>query len=217
MSEDQPSAPFPSSVTVEEVAHYYNTKPCNLSHSPAEIGSKEFFDQVEQRKYFVEPHIPKLAEFQLWKGKRVLDIGCGIGTESVNFARHGAEVHAVDISERSLELTKKRFEVYGLKGFFYLGNAEELSTFLPSDLRFDLIWAFGMLHTTPQPEKVVQEMKKLLAPHGELRLMVYSRVSYNLFHLMQEKQAWDFSKIHELLSLYCHDQVFVVSYIQKSH
>ncbi|HEX2978596.1 MAG TPA: class I SAM-dependent methyltransferase [Candidatus Babeliales bacterium] len=85
-------------------------------------GTREYFDEVEARKYFVEPHIPGFAEFGLWSGKRVLEIGCEIGTEAINFA-NGAQLTIIELSNESLELAKKRFEVYGLTANFILGSA----------------------------------------------------------------------------------------------
>src|SRR5437879_13080856 len=112
-------------ISIDKVAEYWNTRPCNIRHSPKPMGTREYFDEVEARKYFVEPHILKFAEFGRWRGKRVLEIGCGIGTDTMNFARHGARVTAVDISERSAELAKRRAELYGLEDQvdFYIGNA----------------------------------------------------------------------------------------------
>lgn len=110
---------------LKAVENYWNSRPCNIRHSTLEIGTIEYFDEVEARKYFVEPHIPNFAGFESWRGKRVLEIGCGIGTDAVNFARSGAEYTGVELSVESLNLAKKRFEVYGLEGEFLLGNAFE--------------------------------------------------------------------------------------------
>src|SRR6202521_4405537 len=104
-----------SDVEIARVRDYWNARPCNLRHSTAAIGSRQYFEEVEARKYMVEPHIPGFAEFERWRGKKVLEIGCGIGTDTVNFARHGARVTSVDLSEKSLEVARQRVVVYGLE------------------------------------------------------------------------------------------------------
>src|ERR1700739_4089118 len=98
--------------SIAEVRKYCDDRPCNIRHSSKPIGPREYCDEVEARKYFVEPHIPRFAEFERWRGKKVLEIGCGIGTDTTNFAQHGARVTAVDLSPQSLELARKRVEVY---------------------------------------------------------------------------------------------------------
>src|SRR5499427_3402882 len=131
-----------SQVSVERVRSYWDQRPCNIRHSPKPVGTREYFDEVEARKYFVEPHIPRFAEFPRWSGKRVLEIGCGIGTDTINFARAGAQVTAVDLSERSLEIACQRAEVYGLQDRirFYCTDAEHLSTILPPE-PYDLVYS----------------------------------------------------------------------------
>ena len=120
----------PIQPNIETVQAYWNSRPCNVRHSTQQVGTKEYFDEVEKRKYFVEPHIPGFAQFERWRGKRVLEIGCGIGTDTINFARAGASVTAVDLSDESLNLAKRRAEVFGLedKIVFYQANAEELTS-----------------------------------------------------------------------------------------
>src|SRR5260370_42027568 len=118
----------PAVPTIEEVKHYWDRRPCNIRHSPREVGTRAYFDEVEERKYLVEPHIPGFAQFERWAGKRVLEIGCGIGTDAVNFARAGADYTAVEVSEVSLALTQKRFDAFALKGSFCNANAEQLAT-----------------------------------------------------------------------------------------
>ena len=87
---------------IDAVEDYWNARPCNVRHSPKPVGSREYFDEVEQRKHFVEYRIPGFAQFERWRGKRVLEVGCGIGTAAVNFARGGAEYTGVELSKASL-------------------------------------------------------------------------------------------------------------------
>jgi SAM-dependent methyltransferase len=166
-----------SATDLDVVRDYWNRRPCNIRHSQAEIGSKEYFDQVEARKYVVEPHIPAFADFRCWKGKRVLEIGCGLGTDATNFARAGADYTGFELSSASLELTKKRFEVFGLTGTFYLGNAEELNDIIPSQ-KFDLIYSFGVIHHTPNPSRVIAAARDYLDAGSEFRLMLYAKHSW---------------------------------------
>lgn len=174
-----------SSVPAEEVATFWDQRPCNIKHSAKSFGSKEYFEEVEKRKYFVEPHIPRFAEFERWNGKKVLEIGCGIGTDTINFARHGAEVTAVDLSEKSIILAEKRAKLYGVseKIKFHVGNAEELKKFLPQD-SYDLIYSFGIIHHTPNPSKVLQQLYAYLHDNGQLKIMVYHRYSWKALWIL---------------------------------
>ncbi len=172
-----------STSVIDQVRAYWNRRPCNIRHSTNPVGTREYFDEVEARKYFVEPHIPKFAEFERWRGKKVLEIGCGIGTDSINFARAGAEVTVVDLSEESLELCQKRFEVFGLKARFYGGDAEHLSELVPVE-QYDLVYSFGVIHHTPHPERVLEQIKLYCKPGTELRVMVYSKWSWKVLWII---------------------------------
>jgi len=188
-----------SDVEIQSVRDYWNRRPCNIRHSTAEIGTKEYFEQVEARKYLVEPHIPTFAEFSKWKGKKVLEIGCGIATDTINFARAGAEVTAIDLSSKSLKLAAKRAEVFGFSDRinFYEANAEKLSEFIPAQ-KYDLVYSFGVIHHSPHPEKIIGQIRDyFIHPGSTLKLMVYYRYSWKVFWmLMQEKgRFWKLDKI----------------------
>jgi len=188
-----------SDVEIQSVRDYWNRRPCNILHSTAEIGTKEYFDQVEARKYLVEPHIPAFAGFANWKGKKVLEIGCGIGTDTINFARAGAEVTAVDLSSKSLKLAARRAEVFGFSDRinFYEANAEKLSEYIPAQ-KYDLVYSFGVIHHSPHPEKIIGQIRDyFIHPGSTLKLMVYYRYSWKVFWmLIQEKgQFWKLDKI----------------------
>ncbi len=169
-----------STVTdIAKVKNYWNDRPCNIRHSNKEFGSKEYFDEVEKRKYFVEYHIPKFAEFDKWKGKKILEIGCGMGTDAINFARNGADYTGVDLSDKSVEIAKKRFETYNLAGNLFPCNSEELTSKVSGS--FDLIYSFGVIHHTTNPRKVIEEARKLIKDDGELRIMLYAKNSWKNF------------------------------------
>ncbi|HXA41749.1 MAG TPA: class I SAM-dependent methyltransferase [Candidatus Solibacter sp.] len=189
-----------SAGTLPEVKGYWDRRPCNLRHSAKEVGTREYFDEVEARKYFVEPHIPEFADFGRWSGMKVLEIGCGLGTDSINFARAGADLTVIDLSDVSLELCRRRFDVYGLTAKFYAGNAEEMSSFLPQE-KYDLVYSFGVIHHTPHPERVLREIKKVLAPDGELRIMLYSRWSWKVFWIILTQGKGAFWKADELVRM----------------
>ena len=163
--------------TIETVKEFWDSRPCNIRHSKKEIGSIEYFDEVEQKKFYVEPHIQTFTNFPEWKDKHVLEIGCGIGTAAINFARHGAIYTGVELSEESLNLTKKRFEVYDQNGDFHLGNAEELSLFLPAK-KYDLIYSFGVIHHSPNPQQILLEAKKYMHDTSLLKIMIYAKNSW---------------------------------------
>jgi ubiquinone/menaquinone biosynthesis C-methylase UbiE len=163
------------------------------------VGTREYFEEVEARKYLVEPHIPKFAEFDRWAGKKVLEIGCGMGTDTMRFARAGAEVTAVDLSERSLDLARQRSQVFGLADqiTFVHSNAEELQG-VPDSPVYDLIYSFGVIHHTPNPRRVLEQARRRLAPGGEVKVMVYHRRSWKVAEIVLsygKGRFWDLDRL----------------------
>jgi 2-polyprenyl-3-methyl-5-hydroxy-6-metoxy-1,4-benzoquinol methylase len=187
--------------SIADVQRYWDARPCNIRHSSKPVGSREYFDEVEARKYFVEPHIPSFAEFERWSGKRVLEVGCGIGTDSVNFARAGAELTAIDLSEESLRIARERAQVMGVADriTFLQANAEELTSVV-HDGPYDLVYSFGVIHHTPHPETALAEMRALTAKGGMLKLMVYHRRSWKVFWILAFQERGRFWQADELIA-----------------
>ena len=188
-------------VPIDRVRDFWNARPCNIHHSPKEVGSREYFDEVERRKYFVESHIPAFADFARWTGRRVLEIGCGLGTDTVSFARAGARVTAIELSDYSADLARRRIELFGLSDrvTIHVGNAEELTSIVAPQI-FDLVYSFGVIHHSPRPRQIVEQVMRYMGPSSELRLMVYARISYKLFWIMREEGIWDMGRIDELIA-----------------
>ncbi|HEX6897123.1 MAG TPA: class I SAM-dependent methyltransferase [Bryobacteraceae bacterium] len=190
-----------------KVREYWNARPCNIRHSPKPVGTREYFDEVEARKYFVEYHIPHFAAFERWNGKRVLEIGCGIGTDTINFARHGARVTAVDLTEKSLEVARQRARVFGLEDriTFLQANAEQLSDYVPAE-PYDLIYSFGVIHHTPHPDRVLDQIRKYVTPDSTVKIMVYNRWSWKVLWILFVYGKGQFWKLNRLIADYSEAQ-----------
>jgi len=206
---------------VESVKQYWDARPCNLRHSTAAVGSRQYFDEVEARKHLVEPHIPGFAEFEKWKGKKVLEIGCGMGTATICFARAGAQVTAVDLSSKSIELAKERVKIFGLadRVTFYNADAENLSSVVPPG-HYDLVYSFGVIHHTPHPERVMAEVRRhFVKPGTTLKLMVYNRYSWKVLAILLTYGRGQFWKADQWIARHSEAQTgcpITYSYGKKS-
>lgn len=181
--------------SIKDVAEYWNAEPCNTRRGkPFEVGSKEFYDNVEKVRYDLEPTIPMFADFKNWKGAKVLEVGCGLGTETTQFARAGADITAIDVSTESVNHTNNRLTLYGLKGQAIHMNAEDMQL---KDDTFDLVYSWGVIHHSPNPQKVINEIRRVLKPSGMFKGMMYHRFS------TMGIAVWikDFLKYKQLVSL----------------
>ena len=174
---------FDSSQTVdtdselkERVRAFWQAHPCGTKFSDAEIGTREFFARIEAHRYAKEWHIPEAADFAGARGLRVLEIGCGLGTDGVRFAKAGADYTGVDLTDAAIELARKRFELSGLRGELRVSDAENLDF---ADESFDLVYSHGVLHHTPDIARAVSEIHRVLKPGGRAIVMLYHRDSYN--------------------------------------
>ena len=149
-----------------------------------ERGTWKYFKNTD-RKWFKWHHpwacskypiMHKWLNFSDLKGKRVLEIGCGVGTMFEQFAGMGIEIHALDINLSSCEMTWKRTDLFKLPGCIYRGDAENLPF---KDKTFDFVFTYGVLHHTPDIQKAFDEMYRVLKPGGKFFMMLYNKDSIN--------------------------------------
>ena len=159
----------------ERVASFWDDAPCGTRGVPLEPGTRAYFDRIEAERYRLEPFIPAFAEYPRWQGKRVLEIGVGAGTDFLGFVRNGARIVGMDLSRRSLDLVRQRLAVYGLEALLVHTDAERLP--FSSDT-FDLAYSWGVLHHTPRMADALAEVRRVLKPGGEARIMLYHRHSW---------------------------------------
>ena len=107
----------------DRVRAFWQAHPCGTKFADAEPGSPKFYELVEAHRYEKEWHIPAAADFAGASGLKVLEIGCGLGTDGAQFAKAGADYTGVDLTEAAVELARKRFAVSGLKGEFRVADA----------------------------------------------------------------------------------------------
>jgi len=160
----------------ERVRAFWQENPCGTKFADAPPGSRRFYELVEEHRYQKEWHIPAAAGFAKTKDMRVLEIGCGLGTDGAQFAKAGADYTGVDLTEAAVELAQKRFELFHLPGTLRAADAEQLDF---PDNSFDLVYSHGVLHHTPDTAAAVKEVRRVLKPGGLAEVMLYHRDSYN--------------------------------------
>ena len=161
-----------------KIKSYWDHQPCGIKKGNGEIGTLEYFESGSRTRYEVEPHVMDFAGFHEWRGKRVLEIGCGMGGDAVQFAKHGADYTGIDISKKSIELAKKQFKVYGLHGDLRVINMADPEEIKQLEGDYDLVYSMGVIHHFPNIEQIIRNIHGLVAPGGEFRFMVYAKNSW---------------------------------------
>ncbi len=166
----------------------WGADPCGAVHGrEREFGSREFFDDVERHRY--EEYAPWMREvmgFDKFAGARLVEVGCGMGTDLLQFARGGAQCTGVDLTPRSVEISQHRFRLYNMPGDFMLADAERLSF---SDNTFDVFYSNGVLHHTPETAVAIREAHRILKPGGTAKVMLYHRNSWAYWVELMLKQG----------------------------
>ncbi|TDJ52220.1 MAG: class I SAM-dependent methyltransferase [Nitrospina sp.] len=158
----------------DEAIKNWSESPCGSNYSEKEFMTREYFDEIERHRYFTHPWIVDTINSFNLRGKKVLEIGCGMGTDHLAMARKGGIMHAIDLIPRNLEVTQKRFKIHRYKTRVTIGDAE----FLPyASNTMDFIYSFGVLHHSPDTEKTISEVHRVLKPGGRCYITVYNKHS----------------------------------------
>ena len=166
---------MPTRSSQRAVRSYWDTHIHDLditSHAP---GSAGFFADLEQYHFEKLHHLPRLVPFDDFGGRRVLEVGCGAGTDLVRFARGGANVTGVDLAPSSIALARKHFALEGRRAELLVADGEALPF---ADRSFDLVYAHGVVQYTTDDRALVRECRRVLKPGGIAVFQVYNRISW---------------------------------------
>lgn len=158
-----------------DIREYWNTHIHDLSVAKSPVGTKAFFKELDDYRFEKLDYLPKVVDFSGYRGKKVLEVGCGVGIDLVRFAKEGARVTGVDLSQTAIDLAKKNFAQNGQKGDFRVMDGEHLQF---EDNQFDMVYAHGVLQYTENAVQMINEIKRVLKPGGHAVFMVYNRVSW---------------------------------------
>jgi SAM-dependent methyltransferase len=161
--------------TTEAVREYWNRHIHDLEITRHPVGSRGFFDDLDQYHFEKLHHLLRLVAFDGYRGRSVLEVGCGAGVDLARFAKGGAQVTGVDLSSSAIDLARANFAQQGLEGRFDVADGERLPF---PDNSFDLVFAHGVVQYTANPQQLVEECHRVLRPGGEAVFQVYNRISW---------------------------------------
>ena len=164
-----------------DVKSFWNRQSCETEYAQSKKFSREYFEEIERFRYTSQPFIHSFAQFTRYRDKRVLEVGFGAGTDFIQWLRAGAIASGIDLTEEALANLTRRIEVYGLPKpeRIQVADAENLP-FEPGT--FDLGYSWGVLHRTPDTEKAIRELARVVRPGGEVKIMLYNRHSLCALH-----------------------------------
>lgn len=160
---------------IEEITRYWNEHVHDLAITSCSPGSAGFYNELDSYRYDKLKYLTDLIDFSSFRGKKLLEIGCGVGIDLVRFARAGAIVVGVDLSETAIGLARNYFSHEKLTADLHVMNGEKLE--FPQNT-FDVVYAHGVIPYTANPEKLIAEVNRVLKPGGEAILMVYNKYSW---------------------------------------
>lgn len=161
---------------IDRIQAYWNERIHDLEMTKHPVGTREFFDDLDDYRFDKLHYLPRLVDFSAYRGRTLLEVGCGIGTDLVRFARGGAVVTGVDLSATAIELAKKNFALHDVTAReLRVANGEALPF---ADAAFDVVYGHGVVQYTADAPQLIRECHRVLKPGGEAIFMVYNRVSW---------------------------------------
>jgi ubiquinone/menaquinone biosynthesis C-methylase UbiE len=160
---------------LESVRAYWNTRIHDVQVSAHPPGSDDFFRDLDAYRFDKLTYLKPIVTSERFRGKRVLEVGCGIGTDLVRIARAGGVVTGIDLADTSIDLARRNFALQGLAAELRVMNGEALEYV---DNVFDVVYAHGVLQYTGSASTMVSELHRVLRPGGDLIAMVYNRYSW---------------------------------------
>lgn len=155
-----------------QVQDYWDSEPCDSRHGKSEDPSL-YFDEIERKRYHLEPFILDFADFGREKGKRILEIGIGVGIDFWQWVKGNATAIGIDLTSQAVRFTRKHLDLRGVSGRAY-GLLQADAEHLPfRESVFHVVYAWGVFHHTPETEVAFEEAFRVLAPGGILKAMVY--------------------------------------------
>lgn len=160
----------------EAVQQFWNGKPCDSENSQLSFGTKPFFEEIETERYSHQHHILTVLDKVKWQGKKVLEIGTGVGTDARRIIALGGEYFGINVDEGSCNVTRQALALFDVEGTLEPMSATNMRF---ADESIDVVYSFGVLHHIPEVNQAIAEIHRVLKPNGELLFMVYNRTSIN--------------------------------------
>jgi ubiquinone/menaquinone biosynthesis C-methylase UbiE len=163
-----------------EVREFWTRNPLQLDESSQPTHTRAFFEDITRARYAREWHILEMTDFRGAAGQRVLEIGCGLGTDGAQFARAGAHYTGIDLTFPAVQVAGQRFTLSGEPRRFAQADAEHLPF---PDASFDQVYSYGVIHHTPDIRAAVAELHRVLVPGGRATVAIYRRDSWNTWRI----------------------------------
>jgi ubiquinone/menaquinone biosynthesis C-methylase UbiE len=169
------NTPATDTAAKQEAVRQWTADPCGPDIE-AVPGTAEAIEQLVIGRRAYAPWFPAALSYESTAGLDVLDVGCGQGIDLVEYARAGARVTGIDLTPRHLELARGHTAALDLEVTIVQGDAERLPF---ADESFDRVSSNGVLHHTPDMPAALREIRRVLRPGGEARILVYNRRSFH--------------------------------------